>query len=165
MHVTTWIRLGPVAFLVHDGEEIATIQPWLDEHRVLLPTVVQPLSHFRTTFFAIGVAVLFAGFLVAAAHGDRLARAGRPSLILLVVTGAFVANGVTHLAQAAYVRGYVPGLVTALLVSLPYGVGFARAYLSAGLASPRALTAAYAAGLVLQLPLALAALALAGAVS
>jgi hypothetical protein len=164
MRVTSWIMLGPAAFLVHDAEEVATIAPWLAAHRTVLPPIAQPLADITTRGFAVGVAVLFVGFVLAAAHGVHAARAGRRSWLWLIVAGAFAANGVTHVAQAAWVGGYVPGVATAVLASLPYSVGFARAYRSAGLASTGTLGLALLLGLLIQGPLALAALA-AGAAS
>lgn len=159
--VTRWIWLGPSAFLVHDTEELVTMVPWIAAHRALLPAAVRPLAEsVTTTGLALGVAALFTGFVFAAAHGVRRARRGAPSWPFLVAAGAFVGNGVTHLAQAAYVGGYTPGVVTALLVSLPYGWGLARACHAAGLASTRALALCLAIGVVAQVPIALAALTL-----
>ena len=159
MRVTSWIWAGPLAFLVHDAEEVATMVPWLAAHRDVLPRLAQPLATITTRGFAIGVAVLLVGFVLAAAHSAHQAQRGHRSVIWLAIGGAFVANGVTHVAQAAWFGGYVPGLVTALVVSLPYGIGMGRAYRRAGLASTRTLVAAVALGLLLQVPLALAALA------
>ena len=102
--------------------------------------------------------VLLAGFIAAAAHGAAAARRGAASLPFLIAAGAFVANGVTHVAQAALFRGYTPGVVTAVLVSLPYGYALARALRGEGLASGRTLRVAFALGFALQVPLALLAL-------
>ena len=63
------------------------------------------------------------------------------------------------MGQAIWFGGYVPGLMTALLVSMPYGLSAARAYRRAGLASVGELAAAGGLGLLLQMPLALAGLA------
>jgi len=164
VHVTRWIWVGPIAFLVHDAEELLTFAPWLATHGSRLPSIAQPLLGGVTTArFAVSVLVLFVGFVAASAHGAWAARHGRRSWPWLIVAGAFVANGVTHVAQGVWFAGYVPGLATALGVSLPYGWMAARAYRRAGLASTAMLGAAGALGLVLQAPLALAALAAGGA--
>ena len=163
MRVTRWIWLGPVAFLVHDTEEILTIAPWVASHRAELPAIARPLAGITTAAFATSVVVLFLGFVAAAAHGARRAERGRRSWPWLLVAGAFVANGATHVLQALWLRGYVPGVVTAICVSIPYGWMAARRLRAAGLASTRTLATAGALGLVLQVPLALAALAAGGA--
>ena len=159
MRVTSWMWLGPVAFLVHDGEELATIGPWLAAHRAELPGIARVLASVTVEGFAASVLVLLCGLVLATLHGVHRARRGRRSLPWLAVAGAFVANGITHAAQAAWFGGYVPGVVTAVLVSVPWGIATARAYRRAELASPRMLIAAGSLGLLLQVPLALAALA------
>lgn len=159
MTLTRWLWLGPVAFLVHDAEEWLTLGPWLAANGARLPAGAQRVfAPVTPQGFALGVLVLLAGFVAVTAHGVQRARAGRRAWPWLVVAGAFVANGLTHAAQALVLRGYVPGLVTALGVSVPYGWAAARAYRRAGLASWRQLALAGAAGLLLQAPLALAAL-------
>jgi hypothetical protein len=120
------IWLGPIAFLVHDAEEIATVESWLRRHGTELPGLVQPFAGVTTGQFAAVVAVLFVGYALAAWHGVHAVRNGRIPLPFLIVSGVFVANGLTHLAQALYFRGYVPGVITALLVNLPYGIALLR---------------------------------------
>ena len=157
--VVRWIWLGPVAFLVHDAEEIVTIVPWLHAHRAQLPALARPLVGLDTRQVALAVAVLFAANMLAAGHGAWAVRRGRVPLPFLVVTGAFVANALTHLLQALYFGGYTPGVVTAMSVSLPYGFAAGRALRRAGVASAAALRWAVVAGLVLQLPITFLALA------
>jgi hypothetical protein len=120
------IWLGPFAFLLHDLEEIATVESWLRQHGAELPRFVQPFAGVTTDQFAAVVAVLFIGYILAAWHGVHALRHARLPLPFLFVTGVFVANGLTHLAQALYFRGYVPGVITALLVNLPYGIALMR---------------------------------------
>jgi hypothetical protein len=156
--VVGWIWLGPVAFLVHDAEEIVTVVPWLHAHREQLPAFLRPLATIDTGQCAAAVAVLFAGYVLAAWHGAWAVRRGRRPLPFLVVTGALVANALTHILQALYFGGYTPGVVTALSVTLPYGYAAGRALRHHGVASAASLRWAVAAGLVLQVPLVLLAL-------
>jgi len=142
-----------MVFLIHDAEEILTVAPWLREHRAELPSVVQPFLGITTTEFALAVALLFLGFFAAAAHGAHRARQGRMSIPFLLVAGAFAANGITHLGQAALLRGYTPGVVTALLVVLPYGVLLGEQLRRSGLVTRGTWVGAVAAGAVLQVPL------------
>jgi hypothetical protein len=154
-----WMWLGPLAFLVHDAEEIATVAPWLRANRSALPAAAQPFADVTTRQFALGVAVLFVGYVAATAAGAYLLRRGRLPLPFLLVTAAFAANGLTHPVQALLFRGYTPGVVTALLVALPYGYGVARAFRRASLLSPSSLRWLLLAGVLLQVPLVVLALA------
>ena len=159
MKVTSWVWAGPAAFIVHDAEEVATIGPWLRTHRSQLPDPVQSLTSITTREFAIAAGVLALGFTLAAAHGAASANHRRLSIPFLLVAGAFVANGLTHVLQAAAVRGYAPGVVTAVFLVLPYGVKLERSLVASGLATRRTCLWALATGVVLQIPLVLLAIA------
>lgn len=160
MRVTRWIWAAPAAFLVHDAEELLTVERWLRAHAAELPAAVRPLLGVTTRQFAVGVAVLAVGFLLAAAHGARRARRDALSIPFLLAAGALVGNALTHAGQAALFGGYTPGVVTAVLVVLPYGLGLGRTLRAHRLASARRYAAAVGAGVLLQLPLALIALAI-----
>jgi hypothetical protein len=154
-----WLWLGPVAFIVHDSEEVVVFQPWLHRHAGDLPPMVRALFGGMTTRqFAAAVVVLGCGYLVASIVGVRMLRSHRTPWPYLIVTGAFVGNAVTHVLQSAVFGGYTPGVVTAVLVSLPYGWFAARALLADRVVSRRALAWSGAVGLVGQVPLALVAL-------
>lgn len=158
MHIIGWIWGAPVVFLVHDAEEILTVEPWLRAHRAELPSVVQPFTAVTTGQFALAVALLFVGFLAVTVHAVRQARRGRAPVPFLLVAGALVANGLTHLVQAALFRGYTPGVVTTLLVVLPYGYLLGARLLASGLVTRRTLVGAVAAGAFAQIPIAALAL-------
>ena len=153
MHITRWIWAGPVVFLVHDTEEILTVESWLRIHRSELPSALQPFAAVTTAQFGLAVALLFIGFLAAAAHAAARARRGRASMPFLIISGALIANGLTHLVQAAYFRSYTPGVVTALALVLPYGCFLGSRSLANGLVTRRALVGALAAGAVAQIPI------------
>ena len=152
-HVGRWIWAGPAVFLMHDAEEILTVAPWLRDHRAELPSVLRPFTGITTAEFALAVLVLFLGFLAVAAHGARRARQGRTSIPFLLVAGTFVANGITHLGQAALLRGYTPGAVTALLLVLPYGVLLGEQLRRRGLVTRGTWVGVVAAGALLQVPI------------
>jgi hypothetical protein len=154
MRIRGWIWAGPAVFLLHDAEEVLTIAPWLREHRTELPLAVQPFMGVTTRQFALAVLLLFAGFLAVAAHAAWRAQRGRASPVFLLVVGALVGNGLTHLAQAALFRGYTPGVATAALLVLPYGYFLGERLRASGLATRRVWAGAIAAGVVLQVPLA-----------
>jgi hypothetical protein len=151
--LTRWILAAPAVFVVHDGEELLTIVPWLRAHRAALPAIIQPLADVTTSQLASAMLVLFTGLVVAAAHGARRARRGARSMLFLLLAGALVGNGLTHLGQALLFRGYTPGLITALLVVLPYGYGLGRELRSHRMLSTRGWAGFVALGIALQIPI------------
>lgn len=147
--------LGPLAFLVHDVEEVLVFEGWVRRHGRELPAGVRALlGPLSTHEFAAAVLVLLTGYVVASFLGTHALRRGRRPWLYLVITGAFVGNGVTHLLQAVAFGGYTPGVVTAAVVSLPYGWGAGRALIADGIAPRRLLLVLLGAGLALQVPLA-----------
>jgi hypothetical protein len=157
--VTTWIWAAPVVFLIHDAEEIATVEPWLGVHRSELPQPLQPLATITTQQFALAVAVLGIGLTLVSAHGAVRAGQRRLSIPFLIAAGALVGNALTHVLQAAVFRGYTPGVITAVLVVLPYGAGLTRSLVEVHLATWRRCLVAIAAGMLIQAPVAVLALA------
>jgi hypothetical protein len=163
VRLTTWIWLAPVVFLLHDAEELATIAPWLRAHAAQLPAILQLHTATVTTRgMATSVAVLLVALVLAAWHGARRARVGRRSWPFLVAAGALAGNALTHVGQAVYFRGYTPGLVTALILCAPYALLLARALGRAELLTRRAAVALLLVGVVIQAPIAVAALAAGG---
>jgi hypothetical protein len=112
-----------------------------------------------TRQFAAAVVLLLIGFALAAAHGARRAQRHLPSIPFLLAAGAFAANGVTHLAQAAYFGGYTPGVLSAIVIVLPYSAALGRSLSRKGIVTPRTCAAAVVAGALLQVPIALLAVA------
>jgi hypothetical protein len=156
------VWLGPVAFLVHDAEEVLMFERWIRGNVGALPTPMRPLVDVTTQQFAIAALALLFGYFVASALGARALNAGRRPLLYLVVTGAFVGNGLTHLLQAGVFGGYTPGVITAALVILPYGWGAGRSLMADAVVTRRLGLALVGIGVVLQIPLTWLALKLAG---
>jgi hypothetical protein len=151
--VTRWIWAAPAVFLVHDGEELLTIVPWLHAHRAALPAIAQPLADVTTFQLALAMFVLLVGLLLAAIHGVHRARRGTRSVLFLLLAGALVGNGLTHVGQAVAFRGYTPGLATSLLLVLPYGYALGRRLQANGMLAPRGWIGFVALGVVLQVPI------------
>ncbi len=73
------------------------------------------------------------------------AAAGRPSrrkemVVAFFVSIFFVNVFLPHVAAAVLIRGYAPGLATALFVNLPFALFYYRAALAAGVLTRRSLT-------------------------
>ncbi|MDX3232620.1 HXXEE domain-containing protein [Streptomyces sp. ME19-01-6] len=113
------------AWAVHDLEEVATVPGWararVPELRKRFPQVPervwQRLASVDGREFATAVAGMAVIVAAAAAEGHRTG--GRSPFFQGALNG-FGLHGLVHLAQAAAVRGYTPGVVTSPLVVIPF---------------------------------------------
>ena len=119
------MRLLPLIFLIHDGEEIVTMSAWVERNRHRLPDRIVALHGGRQQF-SIGVLFVFLLVIAVSVVGER-ARSSRTALhIYLVGLSALFVNVWTHVGQSLVFRGYTPGIVTAVLVVLPYSAAVYR---------------------------------------
>ena len=113
-----------LAFIVHDGEEIAVVHKWVMTHGndlceklPMLRRVFNYLRKLNTKAFAI------AAFeeLIVLIGISAYAYIGGPYAIELWSAAfmVFSLHLIVHIGQAIVVRGYVPGLVTSVLL-LPF---------------------------------------------
>ena len=110
-----------IAFIVHDGEEIAMEHKWVMAHGdavcARFPMLRQLFNHLRrlsTKAFAIAVLEELAVLVAITVY----ALVGGPYGIELwsVAFMVFSIHLVVHIGQAIVVRGYVPGLVSSILL-------------------------------------------------
>lgn len=120
----TWGLLG--AWAVHDLEELLTmpaasrrIAARLKARHPQVPDRVWERLEVSPAHAGVAIAVMGGFMTVAAAAGAR--SGGRSGLYQAALAG-FGWHSVTHLAQAAVLRTYTPGLVTAPLVVAPFSV-------------------------------------------
>lgn len=111
---------APALLTLHNLEELLAMPRALpavaarmpDAARTLLPSVTLPM-------FALALAVAtvlpwaFAGMALAGRRGGVY--------LVLLVQATLLVNVASHLAAAALLGGYAPGLATAILVNLPFG--------------------------------------------
>ncbi|WP_253191863.1 HXXEE domain-containing protein [Siminovitchia sp. FSL H7-0308] len=124
IHSLIWLFL--VAFMLHDFEEIIRIEPWMrkyyDQIELKIPEKfrkdVQSFSQITSSQFAVAVCIEFIVFVpftfMAAEKGQYLFFLGFNTVLLLHVF--------MHVGQALYVKMLVPGVVTAVGITLPYSV-------------------------------------------
>ncbi|WP_329250230.1 HXXEE domain-containing protein [Streptomyces sp. NBC_01478] len=106
-----------VAWAVHDLEEVAAMPGWARGHvpglRRRYPCVPEQvwrkLESMDGREFATAVAVMGGVVALAAADGHRTG--GRSGFYQAALNG-FGLHALTHLGQAAVVRGYTPGVAT-----------------------------------------------------
>ena len=105
----------PLIFLIHDLEEIVTI-----EHIQLPIRLPFTISTLEFTFAFVFLWIIVTVGCLYAAKGRSFLWLKPLSFFSLLVAGAFLANGIGHVLQAIVFQKYVPGVITAALLLIPY---------------------------------------------
>ena len=114
----------PLAFIIHEAEEIAVQKRWMSRHHDLLKQKFPRLKPLTGHLSKLGTKA----FAVAAAE-ELLIVLAVTALVLIqyefcmqiwsAIFIAFSLHLIVHILQAVAVRGYVPGLVSTVVL-LPY---------------------------------------------
>ena len=119
-----WIISFPLAFIVHDGEEILVQHQWMLAHKDCIiqkfpraTRLIVHLSSLSTKAFAVAVLEELILLLLATAY--ILIGGVYATELWIALFMAFSIHFVIHIAQGIIIRGYVPGLVSSILM-LPY---------------------------------------------
>jgi hypothetical protein len=152
--------LVPLTWLVHDAEELVTLPRWHTRNEAALRALarrsastrrlVSSLSDSRDTF---AVAAVLVGATVAKVSDPD----GVGLLVFAVCLGGYGLHGVVHVAQAAVFGGYVPGVVTGVVLVVPTAGYVYWRLLGEGLLSTAGVAGTALGGLVVFLSAVLAA--------
>ena len=154
------IWLFPIAFILHDFEELLLFEPWLKKNAGAIKSRVKdrvPAFFERQLDVILGKSTLeFAfpiclNFLLACISALLAGEFGNYSLFL-VASSLFFLHGFMHVGQAVLLRRYVPALITSLLVAIPYGALLFRSLIAAGMLAVSTLSLYFLAALVLAVP-------------
>ena len=122
----TAIVIFPIAFLLHDAEEIFLQHKWMLSHREFLTakfpklqTAIDSLCKLNTKAFAIAATEELVVILLATVYA--LCNGIYSLQIWSALFIAFTFHFIIHTFQAILVRGYIPGLATTILL-LPYSI-------------------------------------------
>ena len=158
------IHCVPALLALHNLEEALAFPRYLPIVRERAPAALQPLVAAVTyeqmlVALAIATIVPFAIAVWAARRPDSAAAIWSVLLIQAVV----LLNVAAHVFSAVFLlRGYGPGLVTALLVNLPFSIYLFRRSRREGWATRGGFIALIPAAIVVHGPLLVGAIALAG---
>jgi len=164
LRAAAWLL--PLAFVIHDGEEILTMPRWIADHRPLLERIAHSGAPARrvvdnlpttTAQVAVAVAVELAVLLLATVLFSRGPRPGPALYFYAAALGVFTAHSLTHLGQTLLLGAYTPGVVTAVLIVPAAGVYLYKRLFEAGLLSRRSAWLSGFAGAVGIVPLLLTA--------
>lgn len=128
--VPTLIWLFPVAFILHDFEEIIMLEKWLKTQSTafrrrlsgrLANSIVQHFS-MTTAQFAVAVIIIFLFVSSSSYMANQFIEQGPLGNIhfFIAITLAFFIHLFTHLAQSVFLRCITPGAITSLFVIFPY---------------------------------------------
>ncbi|ALF10430.1 HXXEE domain-containing protein [Parageobacillus thermoglucosidasius] len=124
LHLISVFWLFPILFMFHDFEEILTVEKWTKQNKehvlAVLPKSMRKYFyssfHMTTLQFANDVFWIFLTITTA----TFLAVIFSFYYIFLMLLFIFFAHVFTHLGQALYLRKYTPGVITSIVLVLPY---------------------------------------------
>lgn len=147
--------LLPVVFFIHDGEEIATMEWWLRKNKnspwiTKFSPVSIPWEKNITLQFTI--AVLLIGFVLTSVTVLAVLTfdIGSPfSALFAGFVTVFLLDGVKHVGASIALKAYTPGVITAAVLEIPYGIYALHRLLSTGIVD----ATAFVMGILISLPL------------
>ncbi|MEH7380914.1 HXXEE domain-containing protein [Bacillus sp. JJ1533] len=146
-----FLLLFPPLYLIHDIEEILTVEHFLIKNSTIIPFHVSKLE------FAVAFSLLW----IVASVGCLMAKRGKQFLgmnpvtyLSFLVPGIILANAIGHVLQFLFFKDYVPGIITSVLVLIPYSFLTAR-FLITEEVTVKKLVTYFIIGFVIQGPLAL----------
>lgn len=149
------ILFFPLLYLVHDIEEIITIEPFLKENSNVIPISVT--AYQFAAAFAILWVITAIGCLQAVQNKNFLGM--KPvTFFSFLVPGILLANGIGHVLQFIFFREYVPGFITTILIIFPYSFFTLRYLLRENLIDMKKFFFLLVLGFIIQGPIAYAAL-------
>lgn len=144
--------LVPLLLTLHNVEEALFMEGFLARLASALPAFlsgVLPTITYGQFLAALGVVTAVPWLFAASGPLERRSRA---FLLVLGTQMVVLLNVVSHAAAAVWLRFYVPGLATALLVNLPFSVYLFRRALAGSWVRPRDLAWLFLAALLVHGP-------------
>lgn len=158
------LLLVPVLITVHDAEEALAMPAALRTLPARLPASLAGLIPTYPRFLAALALVTVLPWVVWLLGAAR--RETRPGIILLLlVQTVMLVNVASHLAAAVFLRGYAPGVVTALALNLPFSIYLLRRALAERWVSRRTLLVVAVAAVLIHGPGILGVMWIAGRIS
>lgn len=130
----TLLFLGATVIVAHNLEEALAAPKWLSQHSgELVARLGRPIPLFSTQglYFALAFVTLLSLVVIAVTSRSSPRSLGAYSLLTLFAI-YFINAFVPHIFVALIFRSYVPGLLTASLLIVPYTVVFVANSLQAG---------------------------------
>src|SRR5678816_2501449 len=111
--ITLWSWLVPITYLIHIAEEFYGGEGYPAYLKRLRGVELTPTGFLVGQ--AIGLALIIIGLLIAR-------RLNFPKQLLIILGTVVMVNGFSHLGTSLYYREYGPGLITGVLIWIPFGL-------------------------------------------
>ena len=111
--ITLWSWLFPITYVIHIGEEFYGGEGYPAYLKRLRGVDMSPTEFLVGQ--AIGLALIVVGILIAR-------RLNFPQQLLVILGTVVLVNGLSHLGTSLFYREYGPGLVSGVLIWIPFGV-------------------------------------------
>ncbi|WP_318502339.1 HXXEE domain-containing protein [Bacillus sp. T3] len=152
---TMLLKLFPPLYLIHDMEEILTVEKFLNVHSNIIPFRVTTIE-FSIAFTLLWIIGSIGCFK--ALKNKQFIGMKPTTYLSFLVPGILLANGIGHLLQFIFFRAYVPGIITSILILFPYSFITAKFLIAERVLTMKKLYIYLLIGFVLQAPLAFFAL-------
>jgi hypothetical protein len=122
LEMTLWLM--PILFVVHDGEEVLTWEWWVRQEKGHMFNLGGAKQWHCQTWGEMLGAVSFVGLIVLAATASAVSavREGGSMALFAGFLAVWTGHVIAHVAATVRHRMYTPGVITAVLVCLPYGL-------------------------------------------
>jgi len=119
----------PIAFILHDFEELILFEPWLKHNAPLIRTLIEKraprliqerlatILEKTSPQFAAPIGLIFLLTVLVTLLLTSFGVAGP----FYLASSLYFLHGFMHIGQAVAVRKYIPALLTSIFVVLPYG--------------------------------------------
>ena len=111
--ITLWSWLFPITYVIHITEEFYGGEGYSAYLKRLRGVDMSPTKFLVGQ--AIGLALIVVGILIAR-------RLNFPQQLLVILGTVVLVNGLSHLGTSLFYREYGPGLVSGVLIWIPFGV-------------------------------------------
>ena len=123
MNRRSWYFLTAVAFALHNAEEAAAAPRMLDLMQSRAPMFLRSVyAGIQVSELRASLLVLTLAALALAAAASRAPNAAGWSYLMLLLGAVIGLNALAHVALTITFGAYMPGLITALVLTLPVSV-------------------------------------------
>jgi len=130
LDINVWIVFFLIIFMLHNLEEIITIERWFQEAypriEKRIPSFVQRKLKNYKDITSVQFAIVVFVFSVFVSVFILIVVITQHYYLFLGINLFFSLNMLTHPLQALYVRYYTPGVLTSILLIIPYYILFFR---------------------------------------
>ncbi len=160
LDTVTLIALFPIAFILHDFEELMLFEPWLKKNAGAIISRVQnrvPAFVEKQVSVIVGKSTaqfafpIFLIFVLTCVSSLLAVEFGAYSPFLFA-SSLFFLHGFMHVGQAIVLRKYVPALITSVFIVIPYGAVLFWRLIAAGIVDSSELPVYFLGAIVLVVP-------------